>query len=108
MERVVQSLEIRWPENVSVTQLAEEAHLSADHFSREFTKTTGLTPHQYLLRIRLSRARELIGQRNQTMSLAEIALACGFYDQAHLTRHFRRPSGETPTGFLGKRKYPKS
>jgi AraC family transcriptional regulator len=108
VERVILSLETRWHENVSVAQLAEEAHLSADHFAREFAKTTGLTPHQYLLRIRLSRARELIAQRNQTLSVAEIALDCGFYDQAHLARHFRRAFGETPTGFLSKRKYPKS
>ena len=108
VKRVIESLEKRWSENLSVHQLAEEAHLSVDHFAREFAKTTGLTPHRYLLRIRLSRARELIGQKNQTMSLAEIALACGFYDQAHLTRHFRGAFGETPTAFLRTRKYPKS
>jgi transcriptional regulator GlxA family with amidase domain len=46
-------------------------------------------------------------QADQTMSLAEIAAACGFYDQAHLNRHFRQAFGETPSACSRERKYPK-
>jgi AraC-like DNA-binding protein len=96
----IQRLEDRFSEAVSIAELADQAQLSHYHFARTFQKVTGYTPHQYLLHVRMSRARELMTQRGQAMPLAEVAAACGFFDQAHFARHFRRFFGTTPTTFL--------
>lgn len=80
-------------------ELARSANLSVGHFTRSFEQATGLPPHRYLLHVRLSRARRLIAQRAPEVSLAEIAATCGFSDQGHLGRHFRRVFGMTPAGF---------
>ncbi len=84
-------------EDISLTQLARVTGLSPFHFARQFKRSTGLTPHQYVLRQRVERARELLlrGARN----IAEVAGAVGFCDQSHLTVHFKRLLGLTPGEF---------
>ena len=68
------------------------------HLVRAFTAAFGLPPHAYLVGRRVDRARALLlaGQ-----SAAGVAAAAGFYDQAHLTRTFRRYLGTTPAKFAG-------
>lgn len=80
--------------NVSVAEIALACDISRGHFIRAFRETTGLTPHQWLVRQRLERARELL--RTSTLGLAEVAAACGFADQSHLTRVFAQAVGTTP------------
>jgi AraC family transcriptional regulator len=82
-----------------LSELASLAKMSRSHFALMFRQLTGHTPHQYLLLVRLNHARKLIGQRNPSLSLAEIAATTGFCDQAHLNRHFRRFFGTTPAAF---------
>lgn len=77
------------------TELAEVANLSVSHFSRAFKRTFGESARAYIMRRRISVAQELIGQGKQT--LADIALACGFADQAHMTRVFGRLVGKSPS-----------
>jgi AraC family transcriptional regulator len=96
---VIRALEGGFWERRSVRELAGAANLSVGHFTRSFEQATGLTPHRYLLHLRLSRARQLIAQRAPGLSLAEIAATCGFSDQGHLGRHFRRVFGMTPAAF---------
>ena len=78
----------------TVAQLAQECGLSAGYFARAFRATTGVTPHQWLIRRRVARARELL--LTSHLELAHIALTCGFVDQSHLTRIFTRFQGESP------------
>ena len=68
---------------------AEEAE-----FSRQFRKTIGDSPHQFLMRCRMERALGLLTDAGHPLS--DIAIACGFSDQAHLTRLFKRFTGKTP------------
>ena len=68
--------------------------MSLTHFGRLFRRRTGLSPHQYVLGRRVQRAKELL--RAGRLTPAEVAGAVGFYDQSHLTRHFRRAVGVTP------------
>jgi AraC family transcriptional regulator len=97
--RAARWLEARFAHPVRLEDLAGQAGLSPRQFARCFQQATGCTAHQYLLRVRLNRARELLAQPGETMPLAEIAKACGFFDQAHLGRHFRRAFGTTPAAF---------
>lgn len=79
---------------IRVEDLAELARLSVGHFCRAFKVSTGEAPHAYLIRERLRRAQFLMLETEN--SLSRIAIACGFTDQAHLTRLFRREVGTTP------------
>lgn len=82
---------------VALHTLAAEAGYSQSHFVRIFRSTTGETPHQYLMQLRLQRAQELLAQPQ--MSLIDIAAACGFSNHAHMCRLFRRVLGITPSEF---------
>ena len=82
--------------DVSLADIAGAAHLSSYHLTRVFKKATGVSPHQYLVQVRVNSARSLLTAGAGDRSLAEIAAAVGFYDQSHLTRHFKRMFGITP------------
>jgi AraC-like DNA-binding protein len=97
--RAVQWLEENFATKVSIEKLAIESGLSPRHFARSFLQATGYTPHAYLLWMRLSRALELLKQPGRAKGLKEIAGSCGFYDQTHFGRHFRRMFGTTPAAF---------
>ena len=78
-------------------QIANAAGLDRLRFGRSFKRTTGLTPHQYVARRRIQRARSLLASSNQ--SIAEIALEVGCYCQSHFTTFFRQHTGITPGAF---------
>lgn len=79
--------------NPSLSELSRVAGLSRFHLLRVFARETGLTPHAFQVQLRLHKARELMGAGHL---LAEAALASGFSDQSHLSRHFKRVYGLTP------------
>jgi AraC family transcriptional regulator len=85
-----------YPGDVSLADMAGAAHLSPYHLTRVFKKATGISPHQYLVQVRVHSARSLLTAGAGDRSLAEIAAAVGFADQSHLTRHFKRILGVTP------------
>ena len=99
VRHAVQRLEADFADEISLAELASVAQMSRSHFAVMFRQFTGYTPHQYLLLVRLNHARKLIAQDNPALSLAEIAAASGFCDQAHLSRHFRSFFGTTPAAF---------
>ena len=78
-------------EPIQVAALASLAGRSPFHFSRVFTRSVGLTPHRYVLYLRVQRATELV--RHRQLGLAEIAARTGFADQSHLSRWVRRVHG---------------
>ena len=85
-----------YPGDVSLADIASAAHLSSYHLARVFKKATGISPHQYLVQVRVNSARSLLTAGAGDRSLADIAAAVGFADQSHLTRHFKRMLGITP------------
>ena len=77
--------------------VARECRLSVSHFSRAFRRTIGVAPHNWLLMRRIEVAKEKL--RNSRLPLAEVALACGFADQSHLTRVFTGMVGVSPSAW---------
>jgi AraC-like DNA-binding protein len=82
---------------LQVQQLAQQVSLSVSHFCRAFKDSFGTTPHIHIIRLRLDRAKQLMLATQDPLS--EIALRCGFADQAHLSKLFRRWMGETPNAW---------
>ncbi|MDR8732300.1 helix-turn-helix domain-containing protein [Burkholderia pseudomultivorans] len=79
---------------ITVAELAAACQVSRSHFARAFRLSTGLAPHQWLRKQRVQKAMQLLGQSQ--FSLTEIALLCGFVDQSHFTRVFKRDVGMNP------------
>ncbi len=84
-------------ENISLHDLAALAGLSPWHFLRQFKKIVGLPPHAWLLQARLLQAQKLLKKREKITS---VALKCGFSDQSHFNRHFKRAIGVTPSQYI--------
>ena len=91
-EYIEQNLE----HNVSLTALAEVAGVSLYHFAKAFKQSTGATPHQYVLRRKIDRAKELLSAKR---SVLEASARTGFVDQSHIKKIFRRVVGITPTEY---------
>jgi AraC-like DNA-binding protein len=90
-------IDARYREPLDVPALARVAHLSSAHFSREFRRTFGEAPHQYLLTRRLERAAALL--RNTDRSVADICLAVGLRSVGSFTTSFGRAFGMAPTAY---------
>jgi AraC family transcriptional regulator len=79
---------------VTIAEIAAQCGLSASHFSRAFRQSTGIGPHNWLVKHRLNMAKDLL--RNRALALSKIALQCGFADQSHFTRVFSHEMGTSP------------
>ena len=79
---------------LGLAELAAIVQMSPHYFTRLFKQSTGLTPHQYVIRRRVERAKELL--LNRELSIAEVAYSVGFANQSHLNRHLKRLLGVTP------------
>jgi len=84
-------------ETIHVDQLADAVHLSPFHFARMFKRSTGQSPHLYILMQRIKRAKELLASTD--MPLVEVAAVVGFRTQGHFTGVFHRYTGFTPRMF---------
>ena len=82
---------------LSLQVLAKESGYSRVHFVRMFRAATGYTPHNYVLKLRMDRVRELLA--STTLSLTDIALECGFSSHSHLSRVFRKGLGASPSEY---------
>jgi AraC-like DNA-binding protein len=86
-------LDERLVEGIALDEAARLVHAHPAHMVRAFSGAFGIAPHQYLMARRVDRARRLLLDGRPPV---EVAAATGFYDQSHLTRHFRRLVGVTP------------
>jgi AraC-like DNA-binding protein len=90
-------MDARYRDPLDVAQLARAARLSPAHFSREFRRAFGRTPHQYLLHRRLERAAELL--RNTNASVADVCFRVGLKSVGSFTSSFGREFGASPTAY---------
>jgi AraC-like DNA-binding protein len=85
---------------LDVPALARSAHVSEDYFSRSFKAAFGETPHRYLLRRRMERAKALL--RAGELPVTEVCLAVGFTSLGSFSSQFRRFVGESPTAYRNR------
>ena len=89
-----------------IPRLAANVRLSQSHFHHAFKQYFGRPPRQFIIQRRIQRALELM--RNTELGLSEIAQICGFSDQAHFTRAFRKLVGYTPGMWRRSQERPES
>ena len=94
LARAVALIDERLAEPLPVNEIASAVHLSAFHFARMFRRSTDCSPHEYLTRRRLERARQLLA--GSDLSMLQIAHTVGYRTQAHFTRVFHEGTGTTP------------
>lgn len=98
LKRVTDYIHEHLAKDLSLAELAGMVSLSSFHFARLFKSSTGVAPHQYHIRCRIKRTRQLLLERE--LSIAQVAHVVGFASQSHLNYHFKRIVGLTPTAFL--------
>lgn len=86
-------------DSIKLNDLAAHAELDKFHLCRAFRTQVGMPPHAYLIHLRIARAKELLLRGVRASDLAPLV---GLYDQAQLTRHFRRLVGTTPGRYLSR------
>ncbi|WP_335980865.1 MULTISPECIES: helix-turn-helix transcriptional regulator [Streptomycetaceae] len=98
--RLRELLDARVADGLTLDEATALLHAHPTHLIRSFSRAYGLPPHTYLTGLRIDRARRLLltGERP-----ASVAAAVGFYDQAHLNRHFKRHLGVTPAAYARRR-----
>jgi AraC-like DNA-binding protein len=98
LERVMGYVDARLAEPVSLADIASVTGLAPMHFAAQFKATTGLRPHEYLLRRRVERAQDMFAKFGST-SVVDVALSVGFQTQAHFTTVFKRFVGQPPSAW---------
>jgi AraC-like DNA-binding protein len=93
LEQSVEYMRANFSEQLKLETLANISGLSKYHFLRKFKEHFNMTPHAYLLQIRIQNAKNML---NQDRGLSDIALSCGFSDQSHFTRVFNKIYGMSP------------
>ena len=94
LRSVLEHIDAHLARRLVVAELAAVARLSPFHFCRVFRRSTGLSPHRFIVERRIERACTLV--RDSDQPFAEIATTVGFADQSHFSRTFARVARETP------------
>lgn len=92
-KRVLDYIVDNFGQTIMLEDLAGQASLSTYHFSRLFKQTIGQSPHQFVMTYRIEQAKKMLATPT---SMIDIALRCGFADQAHFSRVFKKFEGQTP------------
>lgn len=103
LQQIAEYVDAHLSDKMSLSELAAFANMPAFRFSRDFKLSTGLAPHQYILRRRVRRAEHLLANTN--IPISEIAFTTGFSSQSHLTNAFTRFAGQPPKAY---RRYSRS
>jgi AraC family transcriptional regulator len=97
LNRVLEYTNANLADNLDLSVLANVAGVNLYHFARAFKQSTGVSPHQYVLRRRIEQAKELLAH-SQT-SIIEASARTGFVDQSHFSKVFRRIVGVSPSEY---------
>ncbi len=97
LRRIKELVHAKMEDDLSLDEMAQSVGLSTAHFARMFRKSTGETPHQFVLRQRLERAKAML--RAPDARVLDVAVACGFKTQQHFAQVFRDVCGVSPTEY---------
>jgi AraC family transcriptional regulator len=97
MKQIADYVQARLTHSLTLEELAQHLGFSPYHFARLFRETASESPHQFVLRQRVERAKNLL--KHGDLTLAEVAIESGFANQSHLTQMFRRYTGLTPKAY---------
>ena len=100
-KRVLDFVADRFDGPITIDDMARVAGLSPAYFSRLFKDVLGDSPYQFVMDYRVEQAKRMLNEPGRPM--IDIALACGFADQAHFSRIFKRLTGKTPGAFRAAR-----
>ncbi len=99
-KQVLDYIAVNYGKNILLEDLAAQADLSPSHFSRLFKQAIGQSPYQFLMAYRVEQAKQMLDKPNALM--IDIAFSCGFSDQAHFSRTFKKIEGLTPKQYQRK------
>ncbi|MBC8081561.1 MAG: AraC family transcriptional regulator [Gorillibacterium sp.] len=102
LDQAIRWLFLQYTQSITIEQLAKSLGYHRTHLSRIFKQRTGQSPAQYLLKIRMEKAKELLGR---SLSITEVAASVGYSDPLYFSRQFRKWTGESPTDYR-QRTYP--
>ena len=102
VEEAIHSMELHYQRELTVEEIAGACRLNRSYFSKLFKDKKGCPPQEYLIRLRLYRAADLM--RNTNSSIGEIAASCGYPNQLHLSRAFRQRYGASPREWRSRNK----
>ena len=97
LRRIKELVHVKMEDDLSLDEMAQSVGLSTAHFARMFRKSTGETPHQFVLRHRLERAKTML--RAPDVRVLDVAVACGFKTQQHFAQVFRDVWRVSPTEY---------
>ncbi len=99
-KKVLDYITVNYGNNILLEDMAAIADLSTSHFSRLFKQTIGQSPYQFLMTYRIEQAKKMLDTPNALM--IDVAMNCGFSDQAHFSRVFKKIEGVTPKKYRRK------
>jgi AraC family transcriptional regulator len=97
LRRIRELIHAKIEDDLSLDEMAQSVGLSTAHFARMFRKSTGVTPHQFVVRQRIDRAKAML--RAPDARVLDVAIACGFKTQQHFAQVFRDVCGVSPTEY---------
>lgn len=100
-QQVIDYIKANLTHQIGLPEICQITGLSQYHFIREFKKSVGVTPHRYIMKQRVAKAKKLLNQQPK-LSIVNIALDCGFCNQSHLGKVFKQHTGVTPSRYRQK------
>lgn len=97
VNKAIDYMLIYYNRNTTIRDISSSVYFSSNHFIRIFKQQTGQTPHEYLVSIRLEKAKEMLN--NDEFCIEDIARLCGFVNPGHFSTLFKRFEGVTPTEY---------
>jgi AraC family transcriptional regulator len=101
LKAILDYIQAHLSEELSLDTLSAQINLSRCHFAAQFKQSIGIPPHRYVSQQRIEKAKQLLrfSKESHSLPIADIALACGFANQSHLTTTFKKHSGTTPKAY---------
>lgn len=96
--KIVQHLESHIDRDIKLAEMAQIMNMNSSYFCRAFQQEIGISPHQFVLQLRIEKAKQILKQSPQ-LPISDVAVNCGFTNQSMLNKHFRKVVGTTPTQY---------